>query len=190
MFSALDLPAFRQRVSKLSVKEYHQLGEFNENRKRTELIRGIVFEKMSKSPLHGTIASLIQDMLTPQIQRGFFLRREEPLTLRDSEPEPDIAIVLGNRRDYLRANPHTAALVIEVAVTSSAEDRTMAELYAEAGVAEYWIVLPQECLVEVHLHPEGSRYREMRTFTRAEEIVSQSVPGLRLALGELFAGLP
>ena len=190
MFSALDLPALRQRVSKLSLKEYHQLGEFNENRKRTELIRGIVIEKMSKSPLHCTIASLLERTLNPRIPHGFCLRREDPLTLRDSEPEPDIAIVTGTHLDYIQAHPQTAFLVAEVAVTTYAADCAMAELYAEAGVPEYWIVLPQECLVEVHLHPEGSRYREMRTFTRAEEIISQSVPGLRLALGELFAGLP
>ena len=190
MFSVLDQPSFRQRVSKLSVKEYHQLGEFNENGKRTELIRGIVIEKMSKSPLHGSIASILQRIITPRVPAGFCLRREEPLTLRDSEPEPDIAIVAGDNEDYLHAHPSTAALAVEVAVTTLDGDRAMAEIYAEAGVAEYWIVLPAERLIEVHLHPEGSRYREMRTFTRGEEIASQSVPGLRLAPAELFAALP
>ena len=189
MFSALDLPALRQRVSMLSVKEYHQLGEFNENRKRTELIRGIVIEKMSKSPLHSKIASRIYRLVLAALPAGYSAWKEEPLTLRDSEPEPDVSVTVGeDAHDGI--HPRTAALVMEVAVTSPAADRAMAELYAEASVPEYWIVLPQEGLVEVHLHPEGSRYREMRTFTRAEEIVSQSVPGLRLALGELFAGLP
>ena len=109
--------------------------------------------------------------------------------MRDSEPEPDVSITVGeDAHDGI--HPRTAALVMEVAVTTFAADRAMAELYAEAGVPEYWIVLPQECLIEVHTQPDGSRYREMRTFARAEEIVSQSVPGLRLALGELFAGLP
>src|SRR5580698_7319239 len=116
MLSVLDQPAYRGRVSRLSVKEYHQLGEFNENGKRIELIRGIVIEKMSKSPLHGTIASMLQDLLTPRVPTGFFIRREEPLTLRDSEPEPDLAIVAGQRRDYLQAHPGTAALAVEVAV--------------------------------------------------------------------------
>lgn len=63
MIAILELPSVRQRVSKLSVAEYHQLGEFNQNRKRTELIRGIVIEKMSKSPLHRLIAALIFKMI-------------------------------------------------------------------------------------------------------------------------------
>lgn len=133
--------------------------------------------------------SILQDLLAPRIPLGFLLRREEPLTLRDSEPEPDIAIVIGERRDYLHMHPSSAELAVEVAVTSLDGDRAMAEIYAEAGAGEYWIVLPKERLIEVHLHPDGSRYREMRTFTRAEEITSRTVPGLRLALAELFAAL-
>ena len=190
MLSVLDEPAFRQRVSRLSVKEYHQLGEFNENGKRTELLRGIVLEKMSKSPLHGAIASMLQDILTPQLPAGFIMRREEPLTLRDSEPEPDSAIVPGKRSDYLNQHPKSAALAIEVAVNSPEIDRALAEIYAEAGVAEYWIVLPQERLVEVYRNPEGSRYREMCTFSRGEELASEGVPGVRLVLEKLHNALP
>ncbi|MEI9892658.1 MAG: Uma2 family endonuclease [Chthoniobacter sp.] len=189
MLSVLDEPAFRGRVSRLSLKEYHQLGEYNENGKRTELIRGFVIEKMSKSPLHGTIASVLQELLIPRVASGFFVRREEPLTLRDSEPEPDITVVRGQRGDYLEVHPGTAALVVEVAVSSPDADRILAEIYAEAGVEEYWIALPQERLVEVYRHPEGSRYREMRTYSRGEEIASEAVPGLRLALAELYAAL-
>jgi len=44
----LEIPDVRRRVSPLSVEEYHRLGEFNENGRRTELIRGIIIEKMSK----------------------------------------------------------------------------------------------------------------------------------------------
>ena len=189
MLSVLDEPAFRQRLSRLSVKEYHQLGEYNENGKRTELIRGIVIEKMSKSPLHATIASTLQELLITRVSSGFFIRREEPLTFCDSEPEPDVAVVSGQRRDFLESHPKSAALVVEVAVTSPDADRALAEIYAEAGVQEYWIVLPLERLIEVYRHPEGSRYREMRTFSRGEEIASEAVPGLHLNLTELYSAL-
>ena len=42
MLSVLESPTLRARVSRLSVAEYHRLGEYNERGKRTELIRGIV----------------------------------------------------------------------------------------------------------------------------------------------------
>jgi len=42
MSAILEIPEVRQRVSRLSVEEYHRLDEFNNNGRRTELIRGIV----------------------------------------------------------------------------------------------------------------------------------------------------
>ena len=57
----LEIPEVRERVSRLSVEDYHRLGEYNERDRRTELIRGIVIEKMPKSPLHRIIASLLYD---------------------------------------------------------------------------------------------------------------------------------
>src|SRR5207237_1872964 len=100
MSAILEIPEVRQRVSRLSVQEYHRLGEFNENGRRTELIRGFVIEKMSKSPLHRTIASLLYDLIVPQLPPGYSVWKEEPLTLADSEPEPDISITRGSKRDF------------------------------------------------------------------------------------------
>src|SRR2546422_3462749 len=100
MSAILEIPEVRRRLSPLSVEEYHRLGEFNENARRTELIRGFVIEKMSKSPLHRTIASILYDLLRPQVPSGYTIWKEEPLTLADSEPEPDISIVCGTLRDF------------------------------------------------------------------------------------------
>src|SRR5437667_7330554 len=81
MSAILEIPEVRRRLSPLSVHEYHRLGEFNENGRRTELIRGFVIEKTSKSPLHRTIGSLLYDLLLPQLSRGYSIWKEEPLTL-------------------------------------------------------------------------------------------------------------
>src|SRR2546426_2523778 len=95
MTAILEIPEVRQRVSPLSVQEYHRLDEYNENGRRTELIRGIVIEKMSKSPLRSSVAKRLYDRIAPLLPTGFVIRREDPLTLADSEPEPDIAVVCG-----------------------------------------------------------------------------------------------
>src|SRR2546423_14629285 len=99
MSAILEIPEVRQRVSRLSVQESHQLGEFNENGRRTELIRGIVIEKMSKSPRHRTIGSLLYDLLAQLLPKGYSIWKDEPLTFTDSEPEPDISVTLGERVD-------------------------------------------------------------------------------------------
>jgi Uma2 family endonuclease len=188
MHDILDLPEVRQRVSRLSVAEYHQLGEFNENGKRTELIRGIVIEKMSKSPLHATIMALLPQVLTPLIPEGFSLRVDNPLTFTHSEPEPDVAVVHGTIRDFVAAHPTTAELVIEVAVSSVALDRENASLYAEAGVKEYWIVLAERQEVEVYRQPQDGRYLQTRTYKLGETLDCSSVPQLQVELSGIFPG--
>src|SRR2546426_6509795 len=164
MSAILEIPEVRQRVSRLSVEEYHRLNEFNNNGRRTELIRGIVIEKMSKSHLHCSIAKRLYDTISRLSPKGFMVRREDPLTFSDSEPEPDIAVVCGAETDFLQAHPTTAELVIEEAVSSPTLDRENASLYAEAGVKEYWIVLGRERRVEVYRRPENGRYQESHQF--------------------------
>ena len=94
--------------------------------------------------------------------------------------------LLGN---YLQAHPSTALLAVEFAVTAYEEDQQKAFLYAEAEVAEYWIILPNERTVEVHRRPVAGRYCEIRVVREDEGLACVSVPGLRIALSELFTGL-
>ncbi len=187
MPAILEIPEVRQRVSPLSVEQYHQLGEFDRHHRRTELIRGIVIEKMSKSPLHSFIAKRLYDRIAALISPGLTVRREDPLTLRDSEPEPDLAVVRGAEADFRQAHPKSAELVVEVAVESIALDREKASLYAEAGVAEYWIVIAQERKVEVYRQPEHGRFRDMRLLGPGETLECRSVPEISISLSDLFA---
>jgi Uma2 family endonuclease len=187
MVAILEMPEVRRRVSRLSVDEYHRLNEFNENGRRTELIRGVVIEKMSKSPLHATVAKRLYDRIIRLVGDGLVVRREDPLTLADSEPEPDIAVVRGSEADFFKAHPATAELIIEVAVSSPALDRENASLYAEAGVKEYWIVLGTERRVEAYRQPTREGYQEKRVFGPDDTIASASVPTVQIHVADLFA---
>jgi Uma2 family endonuclease len=187
MAAILEIPEVRQRLSRLSVEEYHRLDEYNEHGKRTELVRGLVIEKMSKSPLHRIVTSLLYKLLQAQLPSDYTVWKEEPLTFADSEPEPDISVTKGRESDFVAAHPSTAELVVEVAISSPALDRENASLYAEAGVKEYWIVLGPERKVEVYLRPENGRYRETRIFTAADTIECASLPNVRVRIADLFA---
>jgi len=186
MSAILEIPEVRQRVSRLTVEEYHRLDEFNENGRRTELIRGIVIEKAPKPPLQSAIGKRLYDMLKPLLPSDFVILQHDPIALTDSEPEPDIAIVRGTGR-FFEAHPTTAELVIEVAVSSLGLDRELASLYAEAGVKEYWIVLAKQRQIEVYTRPEQGRYQEVRTVGSDETIECKSVPGVRVRISDLFA---
>ena len=186
MSAILEIPEVRQRVSPLSVEEYHRLGERNENGRRTELIRGIVIEKMSKSPLHRTVCSLLYKLLLACLPQGFTVWKEEPLTLADSEPEPDISVTHGDEQTYQAGHPRTAELVVEVAISSAALDRENAALYAEAGVKEYWIVLAERREVEVYRKPANGVFSEKQVFAAAETIECLAVLGVSIRVADLF----
>jgi Uma2 family endonuclease len=182
----LENPAVRARVARFTVEQYHQLGEYSATGRRTELIRGYVFEKMSKSPTHSSVGTRLFYLLLPQLSGGYWMRKEEPLTFADSEPEPDVSIMRGQESDFEHAHPRTAALVAEVAVTTLAEDRELASLYAEAGVEEYWIVIPLERKVEVYRRPVSGAYLETLTVSGDATLRCGSVPGVEIALNQLF----
>lgn len=190
MSSILDLPEVRERVSRISVADYHKMDEFNENGKRTELIRGIVIEKMSKSALHRRLAMQLYRLIATAIPQGFFAMKEEPLTLKDSEPEPDVSVVAGSEDDYYSRHPESAVLVVEVAISSPALDRASAPLYAEAGVEEYWIVLGREQRIEVYRQPMDGQYLQKDVFSRDQVLQCASVPSVAINLAELFAMPP
>lgn len=182
----LDIPEVRQRLSRLSVAEYHRLAEFSAHGRRTELIRGIVVEKMSKTPLHRMVCSRLFKLLLAQVPKGCTVWKEEPLTFADSEPEPDISITRGTESDFASAHPSTAELVVEVTVSSPALDRANATLYAEANVREYWIVLANEQRIEVYRRPEHGRYQQMETRSIDATLACDAFPNLKVRLSDLF----
>lgn len=163
----LDELEIREAALPLTVEQYHRLSAESIVPERTELLRGVIIEQMTKSPLHTFLVQRLARWIEPALPKEWFARKEEPLTFADSEPEPDIAVVAGRPEDYRTAHPATAALVVEVAIATVGIDRAKADVYAAAGVAEYWIVLPESRTVEILRHPGPAGYGERLTVSAA-----------------------
>jgi len=185
MMSLLELPAVRERVHRVSVDEYHRAGENGVLSEDVELLRGLLVTKMPKSPLHEFVAQKITDMLLANVPPDFSVRVERPLTLSDSEPEPDISVVRGKAEDWLRAHPSSAALVIEVAIRSVAVDESKAEIYAEAASPEFWLVRPEERVIEVFRSPVREGYSSRRR-VRASDTLRCEALGLEFLVGDIL----
>ena len=185
MISVLEKPEIRRRALPMSVAAYHVMFQQGLVEERAELIRGVVIEKMPKSPLHARITAILQRELQLALP-NFWVRKEDPLSLADSEPEPDISIVLGRAEEYTDRHPSSALIVVEVAVTSEELDREKAEIYAEAGVGEYWIVLANERVVEVHTGAKDGHWTNIRRVAEGEELQPTMFPAVRLALRDIF----
>jgi Uma2 family endonuclease len=171
----------------LSVAGYHTLSDAGLIPERTELLYGQVYHKMSKSPLHSYLVQLLQDMLLDQLPGGYCLRVEQPLTLGDSEPEPDLALFKGKASDFRLRHPTVAELVIEICVTTHDFDRSKLPAYAAAGIPECWLFLGPEKQVEVYRKPSGGRYTEKSISSGSQELTSVGLAWLKVPLDKVFA---
>lgn len=152
-------------IRPLTVEDYERMvdvGILGED-DRVELLNGQLSEMSPQSPEHAGItqwlgARLIraidEDVATVRVQAPV---RFPPLSV----PEPDIAVVAPGV--YTRAHPGAAMLAIEIAFSSGRLDLgTKAEIYAAAGVAEYWVIDIPRRVVHVHGSPVGDRYDAYR----------------------------
>jgi Uma2 family endonuclease len=101
------------------------------------------------------------------IAPGYYVDTQEPITTHDSEPEPDVAVIRGARRDFAdrHPGPEDVVLVVEVADDSLERDRLEARLYADASIAVFWIVNLRTQTVEIYGRPSGARYEDRRDYT-------------------------
>jgi Uma2 family endonuclease len=125
-------------------KEYYALGDANLFRgQRVQLIGGVVVEESPMmDPPHATTIRKASRRMEQVFASGYDVRAQLPLDLGlIHEPEPDIAVVTGSPDDYATDHPHAAVVVIEVADTTLEEDtHAKANLYAAAGIADYWVL--------------------------------------------------
>jgi Uma2 family endonuclease len=167
-------------VRRFSVKEYHRMIDSGilTDEDRVELLEGWIVPKMPRNPPHDGMITLIHNrVLAPLLPQGWFCRGQSAVTTADSEPEPDLAVIRGDERNYLKRHPgpKDMALVIEVADTSIRRDRVIkARLYARAGIPIYWIINLPGGRVEVHTEPSGPSdspaYKQRHNFGRTRTV--------------------
>jgi Uma2 family endonuclease len=170
-------------IWRLSVAQYHamtQAGIIQED-DRLELLEGWLVAKMTKNPPHRLATGLLQDVLLALLPSNYHLNLQEPITLEDSEPEPDLTIVCGQRLDYRDRHPNAAsvALVIEVADAILERDRGIKQrIYARAGIPIYWILNLRDRQLEVYTQPAtqpqtsdaAPAYLQCTIFTEAQSV--------------------
>jgi Uma2 family endonuclease len=145
---------------RFSVAEYHhliQIGILTED-DNLELLEGYLVHKMTRKPPHDSALQLLQEALSAALPKGWCFRTQSAITLSDSEPEPDGAVVRGNARTYATHHPGPSeiGLVIEVADSTLAGDRAdKVRIYARAGIVCYWIINIVDSQIEVYTSPSG-----------------------------------
>lgn len=157
---------------------------------RWELIGGRLYQMASPTVRHqsacGELFVSLKNHFRSTSCRVFIAPLDVKLSYRDVL-QPDLIVVCDNskiKETHIEGAPD---LVIEVLSPSSLrKDRLeKLQLYARAGVKEYWIVEPHPPLTEV-LWLDGQTYRFHDAYTERDVLTSPSFPNLSLNLTEIF----
>ena len=167
---------------RLSVGEYHAMirAGILTPEDRVELLDGYLVAKMPQNPPHSSTVGRLTEDLARLVPAGWRLRIQLPVTLTvgENEPEPDAALVRGDRRAFDARNPAPTdfGVVFEVADSSLVFDRrAKAILYASSGLPIYWIVNIPDAQVEVYTDPDPAALPPAYQ-TRTDYRAGQGVP--------------
>jgi Uma2 family endonuclease len=155
---------------------------------RVELLDGELLELSPRRSAHATAVGLVEEALRGCIPAGCHIRSQKPLALDErSEPEPDIAVVPGQLRDYARRHPASALLIVEVADSSLPYDQTdKARAYARNGIPEYWILNLRERVLEVCRGAAAQGYRERQSIAAAGQVAPLLAPESSIQVDDLL----
>jgi Uma2 family endonuclease len=176
-----------------TVAEFNRLGDLGlfEGR-RAMLIHGVILEWGPMNSPHALAGEKTEEVIRAVFGPGWRVRVQKPLILsQEIDPEPDVAVVRGTTPSG-GPHPTTAELVIEICDSTLAYDSTTkAELYAAAGIPEYWLLdlNGRQLLVlrDPAPHPvAGHVYRTHLTLGPADTVSPLAAPSASVRVSDLL----
>lgn len=181
-------------VASFTLEQYERMveaGAFDGRlRQHVEFVRGEIREMNPIGSFHAQVLSDLTDWsyeVAPRSEISIRVQTTLRMPLLNSAPEPDLLWV--RRRNYSQKHPEPSdvLLLVEVAESSLGEDRgEKLDLYAQSGIADYWIVNLVDLSIEVYRQTSGRSYQWSQTFNAGETITPLALPSAQLAVNSLF----
>ena len=177
---------------RMSLDDFLALGETDG---KWELDDGVLYIMASGSPDH----QFLMRWLCRPIE-DYFLEFERPpaqllheiTTILSRElqraPEPDVVIVLNERRDIIERSRVEGVPDIVVEILSTDRNRDLVRkrrIYAEAGVLEYWLMDPRSDTV-TPLELRDGAYVERAVLGVGDALTTPLLPGLSIPMAGIF----
>ncbi|WP_199248056.1 Uma2 family endonuclease [[Phormidium] sp. ETS-05] len=176
-----------------TVAEYHRMAELGifAPDERLELINGQIIRKMSpQGTPHATGITLTRLLLEAKLGQKALVRTQLPVILSNkSEPEPDIAVVKNDVLLYLQHHPQPDEiyLLVEVADTTLKTDCSLkANEYAQAAIADYWVVDVNNRQLYVFRQPTANGYQNQQVLDPETMVSPLAFPDITIQVGELL----
>ena len=152
---------------KWTVEDYHSLIETGIiEGKPVELLEGEIITMSPEGIPHSYTNDSVAEYLRNKFQGIAKIKESHPITLDNSEPEPDIAVVRLPETIYRDHHPYAQDIywLIEVANNTLAKDlKEKSIIYARNGIMEYWVIdLPNKKLW-IFTNPQNGKYLDQKT---------------------------
>jgi hypothetical protein len=162
-------------VRRWTVAEYHEMIElgFLTPDDRVELLEGWIVNKMSQNPPHRSSVGRVVKRIARVLPDAWTMSVQGPITLSDSEPEPDITLARGDEEVYDTRHPEPAdiGVLIEVGDSTVLDDRRYKGiLYAQEKVPEFWLINIPARKVEAYTKPRGGKYQKKVEYTEKQNV--------------------
>jgi Uma2 family endonuclease len=189
----LEGDVYREGVRyRFNVNEYHKMieaGIFGED-DRVELIHGEIYVMSPINPRHAGHVNRLVQLFYQRLGNRVLVGPQNPIqTVDDSEPQPDVTLLIPRHDSYSQSHPTPAdvLLVVEVADSTLEYDRNVkAPLYARAGIRELWLVNLIDNRLEVYRDPDPQEYRERRLFRSGDTIAALAFPETTFSVAEIL----
>jgi len=193
-----NIPAMDAQTAELSTKSTPDRYTYKDyllidDDKRYEILRGGLIMVPAPFTIHQRLLirlSVIFSNFIKEKKLGEMLVAPTDVVLaEDTVVQPDILFINKERLDIIKeaAIMDSPDLIVEIVSPSSASYDTVEkrDIYEEYGVKEYWLVFPQEKVIEV-LTLENNIYREFCKGRKTGVVRSKIIVGLEVDLKEVF----
>ena len=180
-------------VRPLPVAEYQRMGEVGilGEDDRVELLGGLLAVMSPIGPRHALAVDALMDVLVAAVRGRAKVRVQNPVTLDNgSEPTPDVAVVRRRWPGYPARppGPEDVLLLVEVADSSIRVDLgAKRQMYARAGIKEYWVVDLTQEVVHVHRSPANGRYATSSERGPDSALAMEAMPDVSIQARNILA---
>jgi Uma2 family endonuclease len=177
---------------RLTRRDYYRLAEAGilGEHDRVELLEGQLVDMSPIGPRHALVIDVLNRLLLTAVGEQAWLRVQNPIVLDDaSEPRPDFALVRLPWSGYPDAHPRPPdiLLLVEVADSSLDFDRgAKLELYARAGIREFWVVDLTTNNVLVQRSPNGGEYGSIAIIDLSGALRVEALPDVTISVAQIF----
>lgn len=185
-------PSLQPTLYRFSVADYHKMikaGVLSEDN-RVELLEGVIIKMSPKGKRRAAATNRVAKVFIQTFGDRAIVTNQNPIQLDDnSEPEPDIALLAPQEKEYTDRLPQAADVfvILEVSDTTLKFDReTKGVTYAKAGIKQYLVmnVKGREIVDMREPSPEG--YRHTRVLRADERFNLVAFPEIEITVGDLL----